>query len=428
MSAEYLRKYREGWYVRVRVPRDLRAQLGVGEIKRTLKTRDKKEAQYRKHAVLAEIMATFDAAKNGLDLNHRSVTVGYQTKSHHQSTEVTSIASDQVEQDPQNHIHKGIYSPIGEILSVYLDEKKLTVTNQTFNAKKRRLNDFVEYIGIHSDIKQISKRSAGDYVTKVLVLKRDRYRRPLSVKTKKDIASDLRAFFHWAEARGYIETNPFSNVMTTLRSVIKGSPSTRRGWNRPELVKLLCDDELMNDKVMAGLILIGLYSGMRGNEIAELRLENVTDEYMRIVAGKNTNSVRKVPIHRKIAPLVRHLKFTSTDDYLLEDLKRGGEDKKRYHNIGKRFNRRKDKLGFSKDTVFHSFRHSLATALENAEVPRDLAEMVVGHSDQNRGLTYSLYSDGLENELLAETMNKANYGPDVELIVDRIIDKHCSIE
>lgn len=423
MNAGYLRQYREGWYVRVRVPRELRGIIGVGEIKRTLRTRDKQEAQRRKHALLAEIMARFDAARTGADLSGWTLSGGHHTVGSTQPIEAITV---HVVSSPQRgpvESLRATYSPLGDILSVYLDEKKLTVTNQTFNTKKRRLREFAEHVGIHTDMAAISKRSAGEYVTKVLVLKRDRYERPLSVKTKKDIASDLRAFFHWAEARGFIDANPFSNVMTTLRSVIKGTPSTRRGWNRSELVRLLSDDGLMKDKVMAGLVLIGLYSGMRGNEIAELRLDDVTEDYMRVVHGKNCNSIRKVPIHQKIAPLVKHLKSTSRDEYLLEGLTLGGEDRKRYHNIGKKFNRRKDKLGFSKDTVFHSFRHSLATALENAEVPRELAEMVVGHSDQNRGLTYSLYSDGLEHDVLAETLNKANYGDEVERVVDLIITK-----
>jgi len=417
MNAGYLRQYREGWYVRIRVPNELRSIIGVGEIKRTLRTRDKQEAQKRKHAVLAEIMTRFDAARRGEDWQG----VGSVSVAHPQAMEPLRGSIGLSPQSEQVECYRTASTPLGDTLKVYLDEKKLTVTNQTFNTKKRRLRDFAEHVGIHIDMASISKRSAGDYVTKVLVLKCDRYQRPLSVKTKKDIASDLRAFFHWSEARGFIDNNPFSNVMTTLRSVIKGVPSTRRGWNRSELLRLLSDEGMTKDKVMAGLVLIALYSGMRGNEIAELRLEDVTEDYMRVVDGKNTNSIRKVPIHQKIASLVRHLKSTSNDGYLLEGLTRGGEDNKRYHNIGKKFNRRKDKLGFSKDTVFHSFRHSLATALENAEVPRELAEMVVGHSNQNRGLTYSLYSDGLEQDALALTLNKANFGDEVESLVDVII-------
>lgn len=417
MTPSYLKQYREGWYVRVRVPRELRSLVGTTEVKRTLKTRDKREAQRRKHAILAEIMKRFDLARKGIDVSVWNAQY---------STEHNHYTASQQENTlrglpPSEQSFEMQYSPVTEILAVYLDEKKLTVTNQTFNTKKRRLREFADHIGFHKDISTIKKRDAGQYVTTVLVHKKDRYDYPLSVKTKKDIASDIRAFFHWCEARGYIETNPFSNIMTTLRTVVKGSPSSRRGWNRSEIATLLSDHSLRQDRIMMSLILLGLFTGMRGNEIAELRLSDVTSDYLRIVSGKNNNSVRKVPIHYKIAPLVTHLKFTSADEYLLEGLTRGGEDKKRYHNIGKKFNRRKDKLGFGKDTVFHSFRHSLATALENAGVAHELAESVVGHNDQNRGLTYSLYSDGLEHDVLAETMNKASYGEEVDSLVDEII-------
>jgi integrase len=453
MPPKYLKKDRQGWYVRVRVPKDIQSAIGSTEIKRTLKTRDEAEAIKKRYAVLAEVFALFEEARNpkasdSLEVIRdmvKALREGREPEQELQPVELLGLArekyirenygdpdSPSVRERIKEQDHSSLRSlgylvdnpdshSLGDTIDTYLAEKKATITNQTYNTKARRLKDFAEWIGTDTILEAITKRKSGEYVTSRLASMSDRYGRPLSPKTKRDTASDLRAFFHWCEGRGYIETNPFTSVMKTLGNVIKGAPSNRRGWNRSELAKLLSDKTLREDKVMMGLVMIGLYSGMRGNEIAELRLEDVTEDYLRVTHGKNNNSIRKVPIHSKIAPLVEHLKSTSKDEYLLEGLTRGGEDKKRYHNIGKKFNRRKAALGFGKDTVFHSFRHSLATALENAGVPRELAELVVGHSDQNRGLTYSLYSDGLDHDVLAETLNKASYGDEVDAIVDEIV-------
>ncbi len=64
------------WYVRIAVPRDLRDQFGAQHIERSLNTSDLKDAQKRKHAVLAEIFADFDKARRGAltsgDIEHEA--------------------------------------------------------------------------------------------------------------------------------------------------------------------------------------------------------------------------------------------------------------------------------------------------------------------------------------------------------------------
>jgi integrase len=55
----------DSFYVRVRVPADLRDVYGKKEIGRSLHTSDPKEAKRRKHAVVAEIFADFERARLG---------------------------------------------------------------------------------------------------------------------------------------------------------------------------------------------------------------------------------------------------------------------------------------------------------------------------------------------------------------------------
>ena len=413
MNPSYLQQEGLSWYVRVRVPQDIQCVIGKKEIKKTLKTRDKLEAERFKYAVIAQIFEEFSLARNPKEPS-RIVEP---------ETVVQSlIPDDSLRKSHQLAVELDSYS-LSEAIEMYLVEKRLLVTNQTYNAKSRRLDDFAKWLGRQKCLESISKRNAGDYVTKRLAVMKDRYGKCLSIKTKKDTASDLRAFFSWSDARGYIDVNPFTSAITSLQSKVKGSPKSVRGWNRGELKTLMNELITKGDVSLAGLFLIALYSGMRGNEIAELKIQDVTEEYLRVIEGKNDNSIRKVAIHRKISPLIKYLKDNSTDGFLLSGLTRGGEDDKRYHNIGKRFGYLKSKLGFGRDTVFHSLRHSLATSLENASVSRELAAQVAGHSDVNRGITYSLYSDGLEHDVLAEVLNKASYGVEVEELVDELMLK-----
>jgi hypothetical protein len=59
MDRRYLVRQRQGWYVRVKVPKELKAQVGKSEIVRTLQTRDLAVAQSRRWSVVSEVMREF---------------------------------------------------------------------------------------------------------------------------------------------------------------------------------------------------------------------------------------------------------------------------------------------------------------------------------------------------------------------------------
>ncbi len=75
---------------------------------------------------------------------------------------------------------------------------------------------------------------------------------------------------------------------------------------------------------------------MRLNEICEAELADVHDTYINLREGKTASSVRDVPIHPTLLPLIAKLREESTDSYLIGGLKRGGEDGKRNHYASKR--------------------------------------------------------------------------------------------
>ena len=69
-----LQKDRNGtFYVRLVVPQSLRPILGKGELKRSLKTKDWREANQRAHAVLQELDQLFEAAKMDASILHQDL-------------------------------------------------------------------------------------------------------------------------------------------------------------------------------------------------------------------------------------------------------------------------------------------------------------------------------------------------------------------
>ena len=60
------------WFARVAVPRSLRTTLGKSEVLRSLKTRDRREADRLKHRVLAEMHAEMSRAAVAATLSPES--------------------------------------------------------------------------------------------------------------------------------------------------------------------------------------------------------------------------------------------------------------------------------------------------------------------------------------------------------------------
>ncbi|HKI81010.1 MAG TPA: tyrosine-type recombinase/integrase, partial [Pseudodesulfovibrio sp.] len=270
--------------------------------------------------------------------------------------------------------------PLSEALRDYSDELRERVRKQTLATREKRLQAFREWLGADLELKAITKAKAGKYVTDVLM------RRGLAPKTVRDTLSDLSAFFNWAMGRGMVDYNPFAGLAGTVRTTSRGTKAKtegkRRPWTEGELSALF--RSVGPESQYWTMAVIALYTGMRQNEIAETVVSDVHAAHIYIPEGKTESSVRSVPLHPIIRPLVEHLKETSTDGYLVSGLKRGGADQKRQHYFSKRFGDHLARLSLKgKGVVFHTLRGNMATALEIAGVTENVAQQIVGHKKQS---------------------------------------------
>ena len=67
----------------------------------------------------------------------------------------------------------------------------------------------------------------------------------------------------------------------------------------------------------------------------------------------------------------------------------------------------KKRLGFGSTKVFHSFRKTVITQLEQAGVPESVTADIVGH--EKKTMTYGLYSGGSSLKQKLEAINKIKY-------------------
>lgn len=171
----------------------------------------------------------------------------------------------------------------------------------------------------------------------------------------------------------------------------------------------LCDAAVADGyEHLDDIIKLGMYTGCRIGELCSMRLDDVGDDFLSVKDAKTYSGIREIPIHRDIQQLVERLKQTSTDGYLLSGLSADNQYSDRSRAMSQKFGRLKAKLGFkTKRHAFHSFRATLATRFENAQVDVNFAARIIGHAVPN--MTYGLYSGKIDWSNAVEAMGKVNY-------------------
>lgn len=438
MDATHLKRRHQTWYVRLAVPPELQKRLGRTEIVRSLRTRDLREANRRKHRVLAELKEFLARAEANATLPPEAaesfLAAARELRAAVDRGETTEaeakVALDAVLEDhlvaagrkhgvdregdpkvPAEHLrvihlarrvlHKGDVTLLSEARTRYLAEVAKRVRKQTLREKERILDEFARWLGRDRDVTEVSKRIAGRYVSDVLT------QRGHAPKTIKDTLGHLSAFFAWLEGRVEVEFNPWRGISRTVRDSTRGTRPKRRPWTDEELRRLL--EGIPTDDPLWSMVALAMYTGMRREEIANLRTEDVTEDAIKVTEGKTAAAIRSIPVHPVIAGLVKRLKEKSSDGFLIPRLLRGGTDEKRGHYVGKRFGTIKERLGFTdKALTFHTLRNSFMQRCEEAGVPESTVKLLVGHSRPS--LTYGRYSPGREFEGLRKEVAKVTFG------------------
>jgi len=162
---------------------------------------------------------------------------------------------------------------------------------------------------------------------------------------------------------------------------------------------------------------VGMYSGMRLDEICNIQDKHVFDGCFHVDQGKTEAAARVIPVHPLIKPLLEPMRGTFGKGYLIDGIKGGGYDKKRSWNFQKKLGKLRKKIGIPEGVVFHTLRNTFVTRMENLGIPRNHISQLMGHEDSNMAL--DRYSAGLMIEPLVESINKLTYGEEVDSFIKK---------
>ncbi|MCV0394316.1 MAG: site-specific integrase [Rhizobiaceae bacterium] len=229
--------------------------------------------------------------------------------------------------------------------------------------------------------------------------------------------SHVRTIFHWAMNNGHVDDNPAAGIRVDEGKGYK--EPTRVPFDQDDLAKLFGSGLYLDTPrdqwaTEQWALLLALYTGARSSsELARIRLVDIyreqgIDVINLALASKNVRSKRIVPIHQHLIDLGfldhvermrKHGKTRLFPDWEPED------------KVNRWFLRSyRTKVGVTdKRKVFHSFRHTLKTALARYGVNRDVSDLITGHKDQSVGGIYIGDAAVTMIQAMAEGLNRIDF-------------------
>jgi integrase len=232
----------------------------------------------------------------------------------------------------------------------------------------------------------------------------------LSHSTMNRHMATLQSLWDWASRRGHCEgDNPFSGFHTKLKGPNAQQPY--RAWEDAELAALFDPPPKRSD--LLEVMLVGLFSGMRLNEIASLtwshlRLGERDIHYFEIEDAKTPAGIRQVPVHSELRWLLVRKENEPSAARIWPKFNDEGPSSKPGADASREFSRFKAQRGFTdRLKTFHSFRKNVTRIMERARVAENEWAQVFGHE---RNFTYRVYNpDGIALSQKAEIIERISY-------------------
>lgn len=437
------------YFYRYTIPADYKPFFSVGTIKRSLGTYTPKEAKIRAWGLHIQVLSAFDkiatmtdskrpkrlvdllninplkvevgGAKIDFDLNNPAELAEYQKliksiqKGGSSPAAATERLIDRIEQiEPLSGRGKTFQEVAAEYL-IHAKAKNLAPrTQKQYAAHIRR---FEEWLGRPTPIQAISAARYHEFKTYLMTGDPAKGNPPLAAKTVDLFTGAINEVFKLAIHAAYMITNP-----------IKGQHIIKRKQREKSEVEKFTDDDLklifdpkrlnqLEDPSDIWVPLLGLFTGARLNEICQLKTADIQHMQNYWVldfhsSGEDNNlktsaSERKIPIHPRLISLgfidyVEAVKaLPKSNGRLFPWLNKYEQG---FGDVpSQRFQKVLQALGVwvYRRKVFHSFRHTTQTKLQQAGVDLIVRKHWLGHEAED--ITVNVYGEDTPIKILADS-------------------------
>jgi integrase len=270
----------------------------------------------------------------------------------------------------------------------WLENTKANVTPDTWVRYDTIIHKFLDHLGARQE------RLLREIIPADIRSWRDKLKSSgLSSSTVNANLLILRMAFRQAHSLGYVEIN----VCAAIRPLTDETGGASKDVFSPQQVADLLRASTSAD--WAGLVLCGFYAGLRLMDCVGLRWGNVDlDEQIITVETKKTRRVVRIPVHPRLLSWLKEQPtaigkaavFPSLVDKRQSDLSTGFKRIMKRASIRGRVLRQGVGKGRSHSSLsFHSLRHSNISALQNAGVPLELTQELIGHASVEMSKHYA---------------------------------------
>ncbi|MCS4268971.1 site-specific integrase [Serratia sp. BIGb0163] len=291
------------------------------------------------------------------------------------------------------------------VTSEYLAEYKKTRSPSTISKHALAVRLLLEHLTVaDTEITGITRTAVTQFIRTLKPKK--------SAQTIQNYLSGLNSVYEYA--RRCYDDIPAASPFTGHRLEAKQTVSSYQPFTQVEITTLLAHAE----EELHDVIFIGLYSGMRLNEIASLGVDDVSEvdsvKCFRVQVAKTKAGVRLVPIHPALIGIIEKYKQLNAQgqhgQYLLPKanaIKRA--DAKRGPWFSQQFTRLRNKVlpNATDRQCFHSLRGMFITSLDRHNIDDSRIAALVGHTQ--RTMAKQVYSQGVELEELSKIIELVNY-------------------
>lgn len=236
-------------------------------------------------------------------------------------------------------------------------------------------------------------------------------------RTKNGYLTFYYSFFKWAKEFGYTDTVLFEG----MRFKDEGDNVEKIAFSAEELSliynALINDrDELMKKPHFFWVTMLAMFTGARGNELAQLHVEDIQEHngiWLIDITGaredaqlKNKVSKRTIPIHDQLLELGFLDYVNSIDSGRIFPMLTYLQGTGYYKVVGDWFNNRflSKRLGIKRPEItFHCFRHSLVSKLSQKNVEEPKIARIVGHASASMTQRYN--SEGYTTQQLKDAID-----------------------
>lgn len=376
----YLLQSRHGiFYFRLNIPERHRHIIGKTEIRKSLGTRSKREADRRCAQVLVEVLAMLDRAVGDGGPLMSVVLKDYLEVQKREGLRLKTIWD-------KEHIVKILIKIVGDkpIEAFTLaDAKKFRDTALQLPPRVSR------YFEEGSTVAQVLKMNKGT----------------ISISSYNNWAKNLVAFFSYAEKEGLVERNYLKGMKVSQKVRVSSFKDVITMKDVGKIFDHTKEDKGVRDE-RYWLPRLGFYTGARLGELCQLRVEDVVTvegiDCIYIREGeeqiiKNLNSERLIPLHSSIQEeflvYVRGLTSDRLFPLLKYSIAHGSSNQ-----ASKWFSGLIKELAIEGKVTYHSYRHLVATILKNQGVDVSLVASLLGHSTGT--ITYDRYGKSLSPRTL----------------------------